>query len=1768
MNDLERRLANLTPDQRAALEAKLEQKRKAVAELERIPARSAADGNPLSFAERRLWIVDRIEPDHPFYNMPLAAELAGPLDLELLHTALGAVAQRHETLRTTYHEGDSPDAPERRVHSEAVSWPLEVADAADWSEARLRQRLREDARRPFDISAAPLMRCHVYRQAEDKHVVLLVMHHIISDGWSTAVLLQEWSECYACLQRGVAPSLPPLEVSYGDFAVWQQKRLRGERLQRELDYWEQQLSGAPAVTELPLDHPRPTIQDFEGGRVDIDLSEPLGQAVRAAAARNDSTEFIVLLAAYAAWLLHMTRQQDLCVGTVVANRRQPALERLIGFFVNTLVVRCQPAPTLTFDELIQQVKATLTTALTHQDMPFERLVESLAPGRDRSHSPLFQTALVLQDMPPTEQSTAGLQITPLDLDHGTAKHDLTWLLFPHDGGYRGHVEFRKRLFDVESVERFVRGWQELLLAGCAEGTRALAELTPMTEGDRQQLQAWGAGPALDPATVTSLHAEVDRVAAPDDPAVIWRGTEISHDELRETSEQIAAALQQLGVQPGDCVLACLPRCAELLQLMFGIWRAGAIYVPVDPTLPEERRRWMAADCSPRVIVAAEPQDFSVEGFPATAFQELTRTDAAPLDQGASVAALPTVAGNDLAYIIYTSGSSGRPKGVEVEHGSIVRFLRSQGNVMGVARSSRVLHSLSPSFDGGLSEPLLALTHGGCSVVATDDQAIDPAALSALIRDHQVNVAKFPPPKLALLHPEEAPSLQTVSTGGDTLTGALARRWLEAGRRMLNGYGPTEASVGCAMAELTLPVDPKPPLGRPLAGQRIYVLDSHNHLAPIGVPGEICVGGCGVSRGYRNLPERTAQSFVTWHGERIYRTGDLGRWRSDGQLEFLGRLDEQVKIRGYRVEPGEVAAALESCRGVDQAIALAVTEPDGNSRLVGYVLPEAEQFQLADEVAGQVDAWHELFEQTHRAAPLALDPEFNIAGWVDSFTGGAIPAAQMREWADHAAERILAEQPRRVLEVGCGTGLILHRVAAKVEAYTGVDFLESSLQQVRDVIADKADRAHVQLLNRRADDLGGLPPQSFDMIVLNSVVQYFPSVEYLNRVLEGLVPLLSPGGKIFLGDVRNLQLQPALAAAIEIARGDEEATVDTLRAAVFARLSHEEELLVHPQWFRSLPQRLPGLANAKIRLKEDRGDNELARFRYDVLLQAVGSDAAGERGQEAKAAGPIGREVNGLEAPWCDAETAAERWREQGRPPQRIRGLKNSRVAKEQWLWRRLQDREHTPGGMLVGELKQAMRSQPEACHPVEYLAPFGDDGWLEWGDAADEFDVVLGGASGGEAVEETSVAQPLESLTNHPLRDKVAARLTPQWLRQLREQLPDYMVPSSLVVLSDMPRTLQGKVDRRALPPPPAGRPAWAPPVEPPADAEERLIVDVWESLLGVQPISVTDNFFDVGGHSLLAVRVMSEIAERAGQTIPLAALFQDPTPRRLAALLREPELAAVAHSLVPLRQGGDRTPLFCVHPAGGAVFCYRDLAKHLPKSRPVFGIQAVGIDGQRPPHETMEEMAEHYARVVRQHVGTDGVCHLAGWSLGGNVAFEVARRLTAGGVRVGLVALLDAGAIPGEESLKEEDFLSLIMAVFPGEDHLPLDELRALPPKELMAYFADRARRAGLIPPDDPHGGRHVFDVFQKNIKVIHQHETLPYAGSVHLFRPKSQQRTGELFDDPLLGWTAYTASLTTSLTPGDHAHMVQEPHVAQLAQQLETALAASDRAIPDEAP
>jgi amino acid adenylation domain-containing protein len=921
-------LAALSPEEKALLLVRLrDKKRVSGAVADRIEPRDRAAGPaPLSFAQQRLWFLDRLMPGDPAYNLPWPVWFDGPLDADALRAALAAVVARHEALRTTFQvAGADPVQVVAPVAARALPQVdlYALGARAEGEAARLQS---EEASLPFDLERGPLLRTVLVRLAPVRHLLLLTLHHIVSDAWSTSVLVRE----VAALYQG--QELPPLPIQYADFAVWQRRRLSGELLERQLSHWRERLAGMTPVLDLPTDRPRPPVRSTAGDRIPLELPAETAGRARALARASEATPFMVLLAAFLALLQRLTGQDDLCVGAPVANRDRTETAGLIGFFVNTLVLRGNLSGDLSgdpsFGELVDRVRRVALDAFAHQDLPFERLVEELRPERDPSRSPLIQVSFSLQTA--MEETLPGFG--PVRLrgglpEGGPVRFDLTLALEP---GFTGALLYSTTLFDGSTARRMAGHFVRLAAAACAAPGRRLSALPLLTEAESAQLlrewnDTWtdGAPPPLHERFAAWAERAPDAVAV-DAGERLW-----TYGELWERAASLAGHLRRLGVSPEAVVGLQADRSPELVLGILAVWMAGGAYLPLDPTHPAERRAWMLEDARATVLLAEPGTD--LPPFAGTVLS-LDRT----WDEEAS----PRCATDPdaLAYVIYTSGSTGRPKGVMVAHRGLSNLAARLGN-FAAGPGSRVLLFASPGFDASLLDLALALGSGATLSVAPGREL---PGLGRLLRERRITHLHLPPSALAALGDEgPPPGLECVILGGEPCPEPLAARWGE-GRRLFNDYGPTESTVFVTVDERKDERrEGRLTTGRPIPGVEAHLLDFRLRPVPIGVHGEVCLAGAGLARGYLGLAEQTAERFVPnpfgGPGERLYRTGDLARRLPDGKLDFLGRIDHQVKIRGFRVEPGEIEAALVRHPAVREAVVVARGEGAGRA-LAAYVVP--------------------------------------------------------------------------------------------------------------------------------------------------------------------------------------------------------------------------------------------------------------------------------------------------------------------------------------------------------------------------------------------------------------------------------------------------------------------------------------------------------------------------------------------------------------------------------------------------------------------------------------------------------------------------------------------------------------------------------------------------------------------------------------------------------------------------------------------------------------
>jgi amino acid adenylation domain-containing protein len=923
---------------------------------------------PLSFAQERLWFIDQLEPGNPAYNVPWAVELRGELDLLSLRRTFCEVVRRHEVLRTTF-EARGQGAVQRIAPSGPLPLPVValagLPEVARWAEVL---RLgRAEARRRFDLRSGPLLRAVVLGVEERRNVLLLTVHHIVSDGWSVGLLVAEMSALYPAFQRGEPSPLPELPIQYADFAVWQRGWLAGEVLAAQLAYWREQLGGVPRRLEFPTDRPRPPWPSHRGRRLPVVLSADLSRHLAAWGRREKATPFMILLAGFGALLGRWTGQDQVRLGTPIANRNRQETEALIGFFVNTLVMPVDLAGSPGFRGLVGRVRQASLGAYTHQDLPFERLVDELAPERDPRQMPLFQAMLALRTVARRRLELPGLTASVVEIPLKTSKFDLTLDLEVSEERIAGGLEYSGDLFDPPTVLRLIGHLEALLQAVLADGECPLWALPLLAPTERQQLFEWGgAGLRGDPPARETL-AELFEARvrqSPDAPAVSFGRTVLTYDELNRRANWLANRLRELGIGPEDRVGLCVERSLELVVGVVGIAKSGGAYVPLDPGYPRERRAFLVQDCGARVVVGTVN---ALADLPHPGPVLLLDEGAGELERCSETDPLPLAGAESLAYVIYTSGSTGRPKGVLVPHGNVVHLFQATWPWFGFGAEDVWTLFHSYAFDFSVWEMWGALLHGGRLVVVPYAVSRIPEELHDLLARERVTVLNQTPSAFAQLMRVDGdparqgslPDLRLVIFGGEALEPWRLAPWFERHGdqwpRLVNMYGITETTVHVTYRALRAEdarIGPVSVIGASIPGLPAWVLDPWLGLAPIGVPGELAIGGRGLARGYLGRPDLTAERFLPdplsgEPGARLYRSGDLGRFLPTGELEHRGRIDHQVKIRGFRIELEEIQLALAEHPGVQEAIVLAREDAD-ERRLIAYVVPQPGQsLQVAE-----------------------------------------------------------------------------------------------------------------------------------------------------------------------------------------------------------------------------------------------------------------------------------------------------------------------------------------------------------------------------------------------------------------------------------------------------------------------------------------------------------------------------------------------------------------------------------------------------------------------------------------------------------------------------------------------------------------------------------------------------------------------------------------------------------------------------------------------------
>ncbi|MCG6137853.1 MAG: amino acid adenylation domain-containing protein [Nostoc sp. LLA-1] len=1349
---------------------------------------------PTSFAQQGLWFLDQLAPGNPFYNVLTVLRLTGSLNFTAFKQTFNEIVRRHETLRTRFVMVEQQPV---QAITTSLTIPLHLLDIRNFEsqerEIQVQQIITREAQRPFDLTTGPLLRVKLLQLDAAEYLLLLNLHHIVADGWSMGVLVKELGILYKAFGENKPAPLPELPIQYADFAEWQREWLLGTNgcspLQTQLAYWKKQLDKI-SVLNLPTDGLRPAVPTYSGAKQLFELPHSLTQALEVLSRQEGVTLFMTLLAGFQTLLYRYTQQEDITVGSPIANRHRSELEGLIGFFVNSLVLRTDFSGNPTFRELLNRVREVTLGAYSHQDLPFEKLVEELHPERDLSYHPFFQVAFSLQNTPIAALELPGLTLSLFEFDSKTAKLDLEFHLWQDLASLKGQVVYSTDLFDDTTIARMLGHFQSLLESIVANPEQQLSDLSLLTLRERQELlidwndtkrdypenkcfhELFGAQVEKTPAAI-ALNARSANTLVLDKQKLTYR-------ELNIRANQLAHHLQNLGVVTDVLVGICIERSPEMIIALLGILKAGGAYLPLDPSLPQERLHFMLEDAQVSVLLTQEKllKHFADFSNPIVCIDR----DWATITQHSQENPTTCVTSDNLAYVIYTSGSTGKPKGVLLQHRGLSNLAQAQIEVFNLQPSNRILQFASLSFDASIFEIVMALVTGATLYLADKESLLPGQPLLKFLREKAITHVTLPPAVLAVLPLESLPALQTIICAGESCTNDIVKRWSNSRRRFFNAYGPTEATVWSTVAEIKFMSD-KPPIGRPIVNTQIYILDQHLQLLPIGIAGELYISGEGLAQGYLNRPQLTTEKFIPHpfshkKGARLYKTGDLARYRPDGNIEFLGRIDNQVKIRGFRIELSEIETVLSQQENVQKAVVIPQENVSGDQYLVAYIVPIVETKNIT------------------------------------------------------------------------------------------------------------------------------------------SLLRKF------------------------------------------------------------------------------------------------------------------------------------------------------------------------------------------------------------------------------------------------------------------------------------LKEKLPEYMMPKAFVMLDFLPLTASGKVDRWALtqldsPTSYSIDTAFIAPRTP----TESTLANIWAEVLNVERVGIHDNFFDLGGDSLLTVRLMNQIHQQFERELPLTTLFLNPTIESLATALSSKADSLLWSPLVPIQPAGSNPAFFCIHPIFGVVFPYYELADHLGKNQPFYGLQPIGLDGKTPPLTRIEDMATHYIEALRS-VQPKGPYFLGGWSFGGWVAFEMAQQLQKSGEQVALLAVLDTLApIPGNiPSLGNgfkfmlttvaryiwpffRDYFDLIMAMAKnrintltsgntiGNSSFWESFKRSLPTNLLSHLTRKEDDTFNVIPEESKLrllselAIRPMLRVFYANSQAVLNYVPQAYPKRINLFRTKVHSSIAK--EDPSMGWDQLTGGETEiHHIPGNHLTMLRKPHIQILAAQLKASI------------
>lgn len=1445
----------------------------------------------LSFAEERMWFLHQMNPQGCEYSITTAYRLFGELSISALRAALECVVKRQEMLRSCFVSENG--RPRLRVYeSVELNFRIistlgnEIRDIDAWVGAEM----RAETHRPFSLEIAPLFRVLLIRVAAQEHVLCASFHHIIADGWSIGVFYRELSSSYEAAVRGLEIDGLSPRMSHAEAVRQEKLMVESEKGLLDLEYWTGRLKELPEL-ELPMVQSRLATRARNGKRhehaVDVSLVQALGNLAR----KTRTSLYMIFCATFAALLNRYSDQQEVIIGSPVSNRSDSRLQNVMGLFVNSMVLRIDIERKFSFLKLLSHVRELVLDGLDRQSVPFDRIVKTLVPDRALNKNPLFQVMFALQNVEPFQM--LGLRTVPVAAGEDCIRFDLECTIFQKGNEILIRFVHDTSAFASEAVATMLRHYCILLRGFVSDPERPISDVELLSSIEASAIRARERVPHLG-STPVCLHELFRKQAIRSPQATAIRITKgaFTFQELDQWSSGLASYLCELGVCRGDIVGVFTQRSVELVVSTLAILKTGAAFLPMNPADPVDRLKFILSDAKVRALLADDTVPYDLDKL--VTVERVRAPSAYPFDR--------TFAQSepmDLAYVIYTSGTTGKPKAVCIEHRNIVNTLLACQEILAFSPEDFGLVLAPSTFDVFYYELLSSMLAGGCSYLVSRDELYDTGALRRLLMQ-ATSLQAVPGLMEHLLatlgeaNMNQCPKMRVVMTGGDVVPPRLLNTLKEkfCNARVVVTYGPTETAIFCTLhvAESVTGEDCHL-IGTPLPGTVVRVANNFGEPVPDGFAGEIWIGGAGVARGYLNRDEETGARFVVLGGERFYRSGDRARWRLDGCIEFLGRVDSQVKVRGFRIELGEVEKVLESAPYVDRAVVLARGETPSNRRLVAYATFKEDA--LCSEVerieSERIGYWRSVFEETYRSSAKRLEGDLDFTGWNSSYDGEPIPVEEMQEWLAVTLAGVLArvrmkarqESNLRVLDIGCGTGLFLLSLAKLCSHYVGCDFSDQALNDLRKITRLRKLN-HVELVRCEADSIaeGG---EKFDFVLINSVTQYLPSGAYLRRVLESTLCRVREGGFVFVGDVRNLSLLTTMHVATEASRHGIQSP-EALLDRAYQRATGESELVLHPAYFLQIAREIAGISHIEVQPKSGRHGNELTRYRFDVFLH---------RGLRRPVVRPHWHDW-GLEG-WTVQKVNSVLGKTNDRLA--LRGVPNLHLQPDLEMHKVLAAAaKHTLPVSAVGE--------PASIDDLRDLAArmdFDVEVSCLRGSTDGSFDVIFHPHSTESRMqpEWPTPGEGVGTLANDPVRRVAQQNLSGVAAEFLRNRVPEYMVPALIVPINRLPLNTNGKVNYSALPIIPLPNSV---PNRLPQSNGELLVADVFARVLGRIGFSANDDFFEIGGTSLLAIQVAVALRVHHKNFAPQV-LFELRTIERIGAWLDKMRLGMSVNRTRQCRQ-------------------------------------------------------------------------------------------------------------------------------------------------------------------------------------------------------------------------------------------------------------------------